>query len=77
MNAGGLGRAGRFLALGFEFSGSVVGGMIVGYWIDGYVGTSPLFLVVFAVLALSGAVYRLLWVLRRMDESESGGGHGS
>lgn len=77
MNAGGLGRAGRFLALGFEFSGSVVGGMFVGYWIDGYIGTSPLFLVVFAVLALSGAVFRLLWVLRRMNEAESEGGRGS
>jgi F0F1-type ATP synthase assembly protein I len=74
MNVGGLGRAGRFLALGFEFAGAVVGGMVVGSWVDGRLGTSPLFLVVLMVFALTGAVYRLLWVLRRMKEENGGRG---
>lgn len=71
MNVGGLGRAGRFLALGFEFSGAVVAGMVVGFYADGLFGTSPLFLLVMTVLALTGAVYRLLWVLRRMNEAKA------
>lgn len=71
MNVGGLGRAGRFLALGFEFSGAVVAGMVVGFYADGLFGTSPLFLLVMTVLALTGAVYRLLWVLRRMNEANA------
>lgn len=77
MNVGGLGKAGRFLALGFEFSGAVVGGMVIGFYVDGYLGTGPLFLVVVTVLGLVGAVYRLLWVLRRMkDENGRQGGPG-
>ena len=75
MNVSGLGKAGRFVALGFQFSGSVLGGLVVGYYADVALGTSPLMLTVVTVLAFAGAVYRLLLVLRRtQDEKRSGGG---
>lgn len=67
MNAGALGRAGRFLALGFEFSGAVVGGLVVGYYADDYLGTSPWLLLLLSLVALGGAVYRLIWTLNRME----------
>ena len=79
MTGAGLGRAGRFLALGFEFGGAVVGGLAVGYYADAWLGTGPLFLVVLTVLALAGAVWRLLLVLRRLDAAggpEGGAGGG-
>ncbi len=67
MNPGALGRAGRFLALGFEFSGAVVGGLVVGYYADDYLGTSPWLLLLLSLVALGGAVYRLIWTLNRME----------
>jgi len=66
MNGKGLGKAGRFLALGFGFAGSVLGALVVGYYLDDYLGTSPLLLIVLTPAAMVGAVYRLLVVLKRM-----------
>lgn len=67
MSPQGLGRAGRFLAVGFEFAAVVVAGIYIGSSADAFLGTSPLLLVVFAVGAMAGAVVRLLWVLRRLE----------
>lgn len=57
--------SGRFLALGFQIAGSIVGGLIAGYYLDDYVGTAPLFTLLFALGGLYGAMRLLLWALKR------------
>lgn len=70
MNSAGLGQAARFLALGFEFAAAVLAGVFVGYTVDSWIGSSPAFLVVFTVGAMAGAVVRLLWMLRRLQQRQ-------
>lgn len=77
MNVSGLNQAGRFLALGFELAGSVLGGGALGWFADQALGTGPFLLIGLTLLGLAGAVYRVLWMLRRKsaaDQSEAGDG---
>jgi len=58
-------RAGRFAAVGLEFGATVSAGVILGYHLDQWLGTAPLFTLVVALAALGGALYRLAWLLQR------------
>jgi len=58
-------KAGRYTALGFEFAGTVVAGVIAGYYIDRRLGTEPLFTLLLTLGGMGGALYRLLWSLKR------------
>ena len=55
----------RYAALGFEFAGAIIGGMVAGYLLDGFAGTEPLFTIVFTLAGLYGAVRVLLWSLKK------------
>lgn len=68
-------RAYRFLGVGFEFGGTVVAGVLVGNWIDRRLGTEPLFTLVMTLGAMGGAVYRLLWSLKRSNSHGGDGGN--
>jgi F0F1-type ATP synthase assembly protein I len=67
-------RAGRFAGAGFELAGAVGGGALIGYYVDGYFGTSPAFIVLFSLGAMVGAMYRLVRTLRKLDHREGGDG---
>lgn len=61
-------RSGRFLALGLQMAGSIVGGLMIGHYADGYFGSAP-FLTLFCTLgAFYGAMRLLLWSLKRPNE---------
>ncbi|HVM95496.1 MAG TPA: AtpZ/AtpI family protein [Candidatus Acidoferrales bacterium] len=66
--------AARYAAFGFEFAGSVVAGVVAGYYLDRYTGTSPLFLLIFTLGGMGGALYRLLWNLKQVDSQHKDGG---
>lgn len=66
-------RAARFAAVGFEFAGTVVAGVIAGYYLDKAVGTAPLFTLLLTLGGMGGALYRLLWSLK---QSSSRADHG-
>jgi F0F1-type ATP synthase assembly protein I len=66
-------KAGRFMALGFEFAGTVVAGVLVGYYIDGRLGTAPLFTLLLTLAGMGGALYRLLWTLKRFNSRSQDG----
>ncbi len=70
-------KAGRFGALGIEFAGTVVAGVISGYYLDLYVGTAPLFTLVLTLAGMGGALYRLMWMLKRYAEQTPTAGRGS
>ena len=58
-----LRRAGLYLGVAFELPGTILGGLVVGYFADDYFGTSPWLLISCAAVAFIGAFIRLLrWV---------------
>jgi F0F1-type ATP synthase assembly protein I len=67
-------RAGRFAALGFEFAGTVVAGVVAGYYLDVWLHTAPLFTLLVTLAGMGGALYRLLWMLKRFGSNSDNGG---
>ncbi len=63
-----LARSGRFLALGLQIAGSIVGGLVLGHWADRYLGTEPWLTMGFTLGALYGAIRLLLWALKRPND---------
>ena len=53
-------RLSLYLGVAFELPGTILGGLLVGYFLDSYLGTSPWFLIAFTVIAFAGAFMRLL-----------------
>jgi F0F1-type ATP synthase assembly protein I len=66
--------ASRYMALGLEFAGIVVAGVLAGYYIDTQLGTEPLFTLLLTLGGMGGAVYRLLWSLKRSNSQSHNGG---
>jgi F0F1-type ATP synthase assembly protein I len=67
-------KASRYAALGFEFAAVVVVGVITGYYADGRLGTAPLFTLLLTLGGMGGALYRLMWSLKRFDSQSNDGG---
>ena len=61
------------MALGFEFAGTVVAGVLAGYYLDAYLGTAPLFTLLLTFGGMGGALYRLTWTLRRFGTRSDDG----
>ena len=59
-----LARGGRFLALGFQLAGSIVGGMVLGWYADQYFGTTPWLTTIFTLGGFYGSMRLLLWALK-------------
>ena len=58
-----LRRAGLYVGVAFELPGTILGGLLIGYLLDNYLGTSPWFLIAVTAIAFAGAFARLVqWV---------------
>jgi F0F1-type ATP synthase assembly protein I len=57
--------SGRFLALGFQIAGSIVAGLLVGYFLDDYLKTPPLFTLLLTIGGFIAALRLLLWSLKK------------
>jgi len=58
-----LRNAGLYLGVAFELPGTIIGGLVVGYFLDEYFRTSPWLLISLTALAFVGAFVRLVrWV---------------
>ena len=57
--------SGRFLALGFQIAGSIVGALLLGYFLDNYLKTAPIFTLVLTLGGFVGALRLLLWSLKK------------
>jgi F0F1-type ATP synthase assembly protein I len=55
-----LRRAGLYLGIAFELTGTILGGPVIGYFLDSYFGTSPWFLIAVTAIAFAGAFVRLV-----------------
>ena len=60
-----LAKGGRFLALGMQIAGSVVGGMLLGWYADRYFGTEPWLTTLFTLVGFLGSLRVLLWTLKK------------
>ena len=60
----------RLAGLGMELAGAVVGGSLLGYWLDARSGTSPRWLIIGAAIGVVGGLYNLIrQALRAMNPS--------
>jgi F0F1-type ATP synthase assembly protein I len=62
----------QMTALGLEFSGSVLGGLIGGYYLDEWLGTKPWLLLIGVFGGLVTAVARLLVLTKRFQQIRDG-----
>jgi len=61
------------MALGMEFAGIVVAGVIAGYYADTWLGTPPLFTLLLTLGGMGGALYRLIWSLKKSNSQSDHG----
>jgi len=69
-----LRRAGLYLGVATELTGTILGGPLVGYLLDNYFRTSPWFLIAMTVIAFIGAFVRLLQWARIFAREGKGSG---
>ena len=60
---------GQGLRIGIEMVVSVVVGAGIGYLIDGFAGTRPLFMIVFLFLGFGAGIMNVLRIIRGVDEA--------
>ena len=60
-------RAAKYTAVGFEFPSTVGAGLVLGYFADQYLGTSPWMVLVLGLSGLVLAFYRLVLLLRHFS----------
>ncbi len=53
--------------VGLEFGASIIGGLALGYYLDEWLGTEPLFVMLCVFGALTGTVAHLVMLSRRLD----------
>ena len=63
------------MALGAEFAATVVAGVVAGYYLDGYLGMAPLFTLLLTLGGMGGALYRLLWSLKKSNSHRDENGN--
>jgi F0F1-type ATP synthase assembly protein I len=59
--------------LALSFGWRVAAGVLVGYWLDGWLDTGPLFLLVFSIGALTGSIFDMLRASRTAPPGEGDG----
>jgi F0F1-type ATP synthase assembly protein I len=55
-------------ALVLEMAGLIIGGLLLGAWLDQKLGTAPILLALLPFLGLLGGVYRIVRVLEQRDQ---------
>jgi F0F1-type ATP synthase assembly protein I len=59
----------RYAAVGIEFAATVGAAVFAGYYLDEYLGTAPLFILLLTLGGMVGAFRRLLWSVKRHSSS--------
>jgi F0F1-type ATP synthase assembly protein I len=70
-----LRKAGLYLGVAFELPGTILGGLVIGYFLDEYFATAPWLLIGITAVAFVGAFVRLIyWVRFFTRERDANGG---
>ena len=56
-------QAGSYIGIGFQFAGTMVAGLLAGWWLDGKLSTEPAFLLAGTVLGAVAGFYHLYQTL--------------
>ncbi len=51
----------------------MIAGVVGGYYLDEHLHTAPLFTLLFSLAGMGGALYRLLWMLKRTSSQSNNG----
>ena len=63
-------RYARYGALAYELSGTILGGVFVGWLLDRWLGTQPYLALVCTMVAVVGGFVRLVTLLRRLSRND-------
>jgi F0F1-type ATP synthase assembly protein I len=63
-------RYGRYGALAFEFSGTIAGGVVVGWAIDRWLETAPYGVVACTLISVVGGFIRMIVILKSFERSD-------
>lgn len=63
-------QVGFVLTVAFTFPAALLVGYAIGWWLDGKLGTSPVFSLLFMGLGFAAALLELLRELRRLNRDE-------
>jgi len=63
-------RYGRYGALAFEFSGTIAGGVMVGWAIDHWLETAPYCVVACTLVSVVGGFIRMIVILKSFERSD-------
>jgi len=58
-----------YSSLGFIIPGAVVGGVLLGWFLDDHLHTSPIFLIVGGLAGAAGGIIEILQILTRTEKS--------
>jgi F0F1-type ATP synthase assembly protein I len=61
----------QLTALGLEFSGSVLGGLALGYYLDQWLETHPWLFLIGTFAGLGAALLRMMQLLKRFEATRS------
>jgi F0F1-type ATP synthase assembly protein I len=64
-------KAGILVAMALELPGSIVGGLVIGYLLDGYFNTSPWLMLALTILGFAAACIRLVRWARFFSDKRS------
>ena len=65
---GSMAEIGPYASLGVQFAVTILLFLAVGWWLDGQLGTTPLFLLLGTLLGAVGGFYKLYRTLMDLDE---------
>jgi F0F1-type ATP synthase assembly protein I len=63
-----------YLGIAFELPGTILGGLVIGYFLDSYLGTPPWFLIALTAIAFAGAFVRLVQWVKVFARERNGSG---
>lgn len=65
-----MGSLGALSAVGFAFVLAVVFGFAIGYFLDRWLGTSPLFIILFFFIGLAAGIVNVVRTAKAVSEEE-------
>jgi ATP synthase protein I len=65
-----VGALGALSAVGIAFVLAVGIGFLVGYWLDRWLGTSPLFMLIFFFIGVAAGVVNVVRTVKAVDREE-------